>query len=368
MIFIFKGALLMGRYGITAAGSGCEQNATDNNASDVSHGYIFTTIIYGIISVLRFVEYVVLGKQFHFFLFKQEDITFSHTVIDFGGYLTVFSILSLPYFVLGFTIPALGIYQEIEYSNRLKCYRAYREVYITYCIVNVFRYLLAYSVRFIMIFATLVLRKHWTQLRNQKSPEDLGNHTGYDSLVSEGELTMNRQEKVLQDWREVSSDFREHFREYAHIGKKIKVINELFQTWFIIPWAIYFIASSLKTYDILRPWDSDIDNIPPSNIPRFYYLLFSIDQLIALFIPYLCAQKINSYHQNYYREMTNRQLSMDDPSHLSFARQLLIEREVGYDFIPRIVGTSITISIGNPLYIIFLLVGLFLSVTESLLQ
>lgn len=67
--------------------------------------------------------------------------------------------------------------------------------------------------------------------------------------------------------------------------------------------------------------------------------------------------------------MKNDQLERfkDNPSRLSFARQLLIEKEERYDFLPRILGTSITISIGSPLYVIILLAGLFLSVVESLL-
>ena len=59
-----------------------------------------------------------------------------------------------------------------------------------------------------------------------------------------------------------------------------------------------------------------------------------------------------------------------DPSKarcLSFARQLMIDRNDRYDFEPRLVGTSITVSIGNPLFVILLLVGLLLSISESLL-
>ena len=47
--------------------------------------------------------------------------------------------------------------------------------------------------------------------------------------------------------------------------------------------------------------------------------------------------------------MRNRQLVRfkDEPSRLSFANQLLVEKEERYDFVPRILGTSITISIGQ---------------------
>ncbi len=79
LIFVLKFALLMARYGITADGKKCELNATNNETfyvvnSNVSNEFIFTTAIYGIVSVLRILEYVLLGKQFHSFLFKQEDV------------------------------------------------------------------------------------------------------------------------------------------------------------------------------------------------------------------------------------------------------------------------------------------------------
>ena len=108
---------------------------------------------------------------------------------------------------------------------------------------------------------------------------------------------------------------------------------------------------------------------PPSNIPRIYYLLYNLNQFVTLLIPYLCAKKINTYHHKYYKTMRMQQLMKfkDKPSCLSFANQLLVEKEERYDFLPRILGTSITISIGSPLYVVILLAGIFLSVAESLL-
>lgn len=401
VVFILKGVLLVTRYGITAAGKKCEHNATGNNTvtvvSEVSHEYIFTTLVYGIASVLRCVEYFLLGRQFYFFLFIQKDINVTEFFTKHSNrfwYLLLISLVLLPYLFLGVIIPSLGIYQEMELTNRLeKCYRHYHEIYITYCIVNVFRYLSAYSVRFMMIFTTLVLSKYWfpahkgpprhtsvghsmrEKARRKKgninSPEYVDAQDETKNIDSSMQEELNQTcEKVLRDWKEVSNDFQEHSDAYASIGKEATVINELFQTWFIVPWAVYFIASSLKTYNVLRPWITDGDgDTPPSDIPQIYYLLYNVNQFITLFIPYLCAKKINTYHQKYYKEMRNRQLEKfkDDSSRLSFARQLLIEKEEGYDFVPRIVGTSITISIGNPLYAIILLAGLFLSVMESLI-
>ena len=176
----------------------------------------------------------------------------------------------------------------------------------------------------------------------------------------------------------MSADFKEIFEKYHKIGKQVQVYQELFQTWFIIPWVIYFINSSLKTYNVLRPWNLDGDgDTPPSDIPSIHYLLFNINQLITLIVPFLCAKKINTYHHKYFKHMRTKQIKRYmnqsdklDPRKarcLSFARQLMVDRNDRYDFEPRIVGTSITISIGNPLFVILLLMGLFLSISESIL-
>ena len=399
-VFTLKGVFLMSRYGITANGKRCEQNATDNQTmavvSTVDHEYIFTTVVYGVASVLRIVEYLLLGQQFYYFLFKQKVIN----VADFYTkhskrywYLLGFSIILLPYLLLGLIIPSLGIYQELELTSRLeKCYRHYHELYITYCAINIFRYLTAYSVRFMMIFTTLAISKYWfpehsgpprhtsigrsfrrknDSSTQNESPRNISAHPQIHSVNSNVEEKSPVQtEKVLRDWKAVSNDFQVHYKAYSNIGKQVRVVNELFQTWFIIPWVVYLIASSLKTYNVLRPWanDSDVDT-PPSSIPRIFYLLYNLNQFVTLLIPYLCAKKINTYHHKYYKTMRMQQLARfkDEPSRLSFANQLLVEKEERYDFLPRILGTSITISIGSPLYVVILLAGIFLSIADSLL-
>ena len=83
----------------------------------------------------------------------------------------MFFIVLLPYFLLGFAIPGLGIHQEIEHTKRLeKCYRHYHEIFITYCAVNFLRYASAFSVRIWMIYTALFIDKLWF-------PDELPMHT-----------------------------------------------------------------------------------------------------------------------------------------------------------------------------------------------
>ena len=368
-VFVLKGFLLISRYGITASGRQCEQSENGHNnqtvavKAKVSHEYIFTTIVYAILSVMRILEYLFLAIQFYTFLFRQNEIDYDILFKKHSKrflYLPLFSIILLPYFFLGVVIPALGIYQEIELAERLAiCYRHYHEIYITYSVINFLRYMSAYTVRVMMIFIGLSLNKIWfsdhagppkhTSMGlakitrgNGDSSVIAGQVVAASTGLSHDHREMNDDsvqslvkncnnpalQKVLDDWKVVSIDYQTRVKGYAEIGKKVQVIQELFQTWFILPWVIYFVASSLKTYNILRPWNTDGDgNTPPSDIPHIYYLLYNINQLITLIIPFLCAKKINTYHQKYYQLMRAHQLERfkDDPSCLSFARQLMVE-------------------------------------------
>lgn len=337
--------------------------------------------------------------------------------------------------MFGAAIPAIGIYQEMELSERVaECYRHYHEIYIAYCVVNFFRYLSSYGVRVLLIYTTLYLSKTWfpkvvpahtsigrTKILPTARPSDFTSTNNTYRKVSgisiqtecHGTGVANRAyieadvdddnglqsvdvkvvsdkvemadagskphdvnnheivQKVLEDWKAVSSDYQSRFEKYNEKGEKVQVIQELFQTWFVVPWLVYFVASSLQTYNILRPWDFDGDgNTPPSTFPAIYYLLYNINQIITLIIPFLCVKKMNTYHHKYYiHTVRNGQIKEfeNDPSRLSFARQLKIDQDSRFDFVPRIVGTNIKIPIGNPLFVIILLVGLFLSVSESIL-
>ena len=342
----------MTRYGLTAYQTTCGESSKNN--SEKAQEFLLTTILYGIASVLRFLEYVVLGKQFYSFLFKQNVVNTSRI---FTGHFNhclcpVLFFFIMPYFLLGLTIPAFGMYQEIQHSQQVTKYYYEDKVYITYSAINLLRYICAFTVRVLMILSTLAIRKDWKDAEDPQEPAGL----------------ITEEEKFLEDWKYVSSDYKKRMHKYQDIGKKVNEIEKLFQAWFIIPWIIYLIASSLKTYNILRPWKlKDYNDIPASDV---YYLLYNINQFITLLIPYICARAMNSYHHDYYKHMREHQLNRfrDDPSRFSMARQLLIEKNtIKFDFIPRIPGTSITINVGNPLYIILLLTGLFLSVAKSLL-
>ncbi len=311
-------------------------------ASDSSTNSV-TTIVYAILSFLRLLEFILLSVQFYYFFFKQDDTDSSLYFRRHSKrfcYLILVLLMLTPYFLLGFAIPGLGILQEIEHSERsLECSRHYREIYITYCVINFLRYLSAYTVRALMIYTTLYLSKIWFPDVSPPVHTSMGLARVVEQTQTASAKSVTDFQTHLVDWNAVSKNWELYDRKYTDIGKQVHAIQELFQTWFIVPWVIYFVATSLKTYNILRPWraDSDGDTLF-ADTPQIYYLLYNLNQFITLLIPYLCARKMNTYHQKFFKLSRDKQLKnfWHNPNRLTLARQLKVEWEEDFDFLPRI--------------------------------
>lgn len=413
LIFIFKGVLLLARYGMAVSASTCRSqghNGTNGSSKDsISEEYVFTITMYGIVSLLRILEYLLLGKQFYVFLFQQSAVDpfafFSNH--SEKVYMALFSIILLPHLLLGFVVPALGIYQELVHTEEItECTQQqhYYQVYMAYCAVNLLRYLSAYSVRIIMILTALSLSKVWSfnppeplayaELSSKKTTvasieecrlegtaasdtievpnQNSGTHNSQKEKSDDSSSCDTRiLQQVLLDWKIVSADFEMRTQQYIATGRKVQVIHELFQNWFVVPWLAYFIASSLEINDVIRPWKADgKSDSKSSEIFQVYYLLYNINQFITLLIPFLCAQVMNTFHRRYHERMRHQQLKQfrDNPSRLSFACQLEAEKDGEYDFMPRIAGTRISIPIGSPFFLIILLGEVLLSVLGTLVH
>ena len=121
------------------------------------------------------------------------------------------------------------------------------------------------------------------------SPRSVSN---IECHIQDPSVGIDREKKALIDWKVVSEDCQQRAIGYNNIGNRVMLVLDMFQTWFILPWIVYLMASSLKTYNILRPWNLDGDgNSPPSDIPQLYYLLYNANQFITLLIPFRVPRK-----------------------------------------------------------------------------
>ena len=237
------------------------------------------------------------------------------------------------------------------------CYEHTEAIYLAYSAINYLRYFCAFSVRMALIISTVIIREIW-----EDKKKELDKRAPNNNLMVEDGNDMNS--KFLADWNSTAEHLQCWINGYREVGNQVKGIVSIFHAWYIIPWVVFFIASSLDVKQILQPWNDD------STMARIYYLLYNINQLVTLLVPFLFATFINLYHHDFYKCMKSDLLYSHGTtaSRQAFAHmQFNIEKEEEFDFVARIPCTGITISIDGPLYVLFLLLGLFFTVCTTLL-
>ncbi len=236
---------------------------------------------------------------------------------------------------LHFSIPAVGIVLELA-SEKEHCGDSMAAVFVTYCAINFFRYTWAFLVRVGMVIALLKIREIWG-----KFPD-----------TSQCRSAVQLHAKLTD--------------KYIEAGKQVQEITGIFQTWFLFPWIIFFLASSLEAKNVLWVWNSEREDV--ENLPVIYYLLYNINQMVGLLVPYLCGQKMDSYHHQYHLKMEQAQLDPNrDEKFRAEQRAMLIQEEDNYNFVPRVWGLGIKVKMNSLIYVIFLIAGLFFTLFGAMI-
>ena len=149
---------------------------------------------------------------------------------------------------------------------------------MAYSVVNFLHYILAYLVCIAMIHTVLFLKETWfpphprqIEDRRVELPDLREVNASADSETLQ---------KELYNWRIVSEDYKTRAQEYTEIGQRAEIIQDMFQTWFIVPWMIYIVASYLSVKDILYPWDDG----GGARTSQIYYMFYQINQIVTLVI------------------------------------------------------------------------------------
>lgn len=352
VIVAAKMGLLIARYSVQ--GEICELNETTQDGrnslpDNFRTGYIFTVVMWAIINLLRVIEYVVLGIATLNFIYtypRSVQIYLDTLKKNLGKVikftLELFVLLG-PYLLLVIAVPSFNIVKELEYEKMLPCYNQNLE-YFSYTAVNYLRYLCAFSVRVAFVITTVIIREIWRETL-KSIPLDVGHNNG----------------GILAEWNNTAEHLQFWTGRYRGTGEVVKQIMKVFQTWFMIPWLIFFIISSLDVRYTLQPWSDESG----STMARISYLVFDINQLTGLLLPFLCATLINSYHRDFYKGMKERLIrdrvgaSEQAIAHVQFN----IDKEEEFDFIARIPCTEIEIRVDSP---IFLLLGFFFTISKPL--
>lgn len=352
-------------------GKTCKQvkiNGSNITTSQVVHQpldaeYIFHLIQYGVCLLLRCMEYVLLAQGFY--KFTQSD---HHVLPDIWSKIwkwgICWAIVLIPTLLLPcLATPAMAIISELSYASKLnECAEHNVIIYLTYAALTMFTYFFAYCVRVAMVFATIAVSRLWF-------PEGYYNtRKSEDSTRSPNTNTRSEQpseeEQFIEDWSVVSKKHGELAVRYEQVGEKVECVTQIFQTWFMVPWIIFFIVASAETNNVLKPW-SDGETV--TTISALHYTIYGVNQVLSLLIPYLCGLKMNMFHSKFHEELRNEQMAEGQASsRRALARIMYIEKIERYDFVSRVWGTNIKIRMSSPLYVVFLLIGIFFTICSSL--
>ena len=334
----------------------CHFNESDNSGQQ----YLFTMVVYSSLFIGRWLETLIIHIHIYKFFFSQLTITpevFKQLCSD--GLKRNCTIRALLIVLTAYmlihsgSIPFLGVMLEIQSGQEINCEGYVYEYHVVYWLLDIIRYLHDVAIRSLMILATIAVGELW-------SIKELT-----ERIESPETYTID---EYLCDRNKTDEDHEKQTKEYVEIGGQVERILEIFQTWFPIPWLLYFIGTSLDTDHILKAWKDGSTEEGHYDFSEVSYMVYNFNQLSLLTIAFLCSKRMNTYHRKYLGISRQNQLKkFKTASRMAMASMNKIEKDEHFDFVPRVWGTSIKVPVESSLYIVTMLVGVFFTVCEALI-
>ena len=334
----------------------CHFNESDNSGQQ----YLFTMVVYSSLFIGRWLETLIIHIHIYKFFFSQSTIApeiFKQLCSDglkrnyaIRALLIVLTVYML---IHSWSIPFLGVTLEIQSGQEINCEGYMYEYHIVSWLLDIIRYLHDVAIRSLMILATIAVGELW-------SIEELT-----ERIESPETYTID---EYLCDRNKTDEDHEKQTKEYVEIGGQVERILEIFQTWFPIPWLLYFIGTSLDTDHILKAWKDGSNEEGHYDFSEVSYMVYNFNQLSLLTIAFLCSKRMNTYHRKYLGISRQNQLTkFKTASRMAMASMNKIEKDEHFDFVPRVWGTSIKVPVESSLYIVTMLLGVFFTVCEALI-
>lgn len=354
----------------------CSQNnGTLHNDSNT----IFTVVIYGLLFLGRFIEALIIEIYIYKFMFKQSSVTDIkgkfYEKLKENKCLSGLIILSVIWMIINsLAVLAMGIAHEIMQDKVSNCISIYSQRYnVIYWFLDIVRYIYDIVIRIFMIMATMAIGIIWSKkeanitINNEAPTDNEASMEGFLLILKEKEPL--RYVNYLEDRNNVISNHKLQMDSYNKKGNEVKTINAIFQAWFVIPWILFFIQSTLLDSKVfLKAWQEQTKTKPEFDFLDITFLVYNINQLVLLILPYMCSKIINAYHQKYLALIRKNQLTRyQTASKMALACIQKIEKNRHYNFTPHIWGTTNKIKIENPMYYIILLIGIFITLSDTLL-
>ena len=336
----------------------CHFNESDNSGQQ----YLFTMVVYSSLFIGRWLETLIIHIHIYKFFFSQSTIApeiFKQLCSDglkrnctIRALLIVLTIYML---IHSWSIPILGVTLEIQSGQEINCEGYMYEYHIVSWLLDIILYLHDVTIRLLMILATIAVGELW-------SIEELTD----SKRIKSAEI--DTIDEYLCDRIETNEDHEMQTKKYVEIGGQVERILEIFQTWFPVPWLLYFIGTSLDTDHILKAWKDGSNEEGHYDFSEVSYMVYNFNQLFLLTIAFLCSKRMNTYHRKYLGISRQNQLTkFKTASRMAMASMNKIEKDEHFDFVPRVWGTSIKVPVESSLYIVTMLVGVFFTVCEALI-
>ena len=343
--------------------------------------FYFTIVVYAVADLIRCIQYIpfFIGLYQFYVAWREHEPDWlqgirSQSLRTYPPCYFIVFLLAVV-FLFSLSIPATGIYLEYLHEKKTICNLSWTFLFNAYCVVNILRYVWSFIIRVGMVLATLKVREIWQNIPSAKPQESETTETPTKCTILHFCCTWLLDKKPIQDTGTTQQGNDEQMpvplharltKEYMEAGEMVQIMTHIFQSWFLFPWIIFFLESSLEVKDIVFIWTMHREIIPLAVI---YYVLFNVNQMIFLLIPYMCAQKMNHLHHKCHVRIRNMQLNseMGNECDLAEQRKMLIERDYDYDFVPRLWGLGFKVEMNSMFYIISLLLGVFFTVFGAVL-
>ena len=187
-----------------------------------------------------------------------------------------------------------------------------------------------------MITATIMVRGKWLQQKQRDNDIDMS----LDRFI------------------------KKYIDDYNESGKFIAQIQEIFESWFVIKWIIYFVDITVHCTRIVKALSEGEDL---SELQYIFVLIHLLYDLIAFITIYSCGALMNSYHKDYYTHLEEEQQTfftanaLDNVSLNSLLKVMkctkIVPLNPKYNFTPSFCGVDIPMD--NSGYTLTVLLALF---------
>ena len=243
---------------------------------------------------------------------------------------------------------------------------SYMNIYAAYCGMEAFHVLFDIIIRTIMLVEMFRIRKVWDcTLLKDYLYDNVNQNLSINSTDKQESIT-----KLL-----AAKNFRENLLQYHERGKEAKYLMHPFKLWFLTPWLIYSVETSLNPNSLLSPWTESDSTI--EDLTKWFHIVNVAMKTFQLLLQYIFALKINESHRDYYLKMKLEvvfKFKYDKvksegfkQDYLAEASQLMatVEFQDDFNFYPTFLGLNPRIPVDGPFFIFVLLLGVIINSSDK---